>query len=316
MAEGEMSPYSGLEFAFLLLEDTDKNLSYFRRLSKLLEIRIINFGETHFPIFEKLFEEETLQSPTPKGLSLTGSNTPLGKPGFYELIATPEKMAQFHSPQWLKDDIIVVKALSMDCYIAGDQKLLDKYHKAKKEHHTPQKKSFHGLIKSPIGTPFNTQLAMRLLEGHLQEFKPEQKQTTTIFKIKKELYRPFQSILESITLFAKLPATSTLNMIGQLLNKKIICPEGAKHLTQALHHVLNLRLETHLFYQHGGEFLLHQESIPNPRYLYLDEKKMEIIHEIYQVLIPFHKCAEKFFQTQDPTVFAHDSFYDKKLEVH
>ena len=92
MARGEMCPYSDLEFAFVIKEKTAEVLVYFRALSQLLELRILNCGETKFPIFGQIFEQGSAQaSPTPGGFSMdSGGNTPLGKPGFYELIDTPE----------------------------------------------------------------------------------------------------------------------------------------------------------------------------------------------------------------------------------
>jgi|GEM_PF-2217319 len=314
MARNEMCPYSDLEFAFLISENTDQNLSYFRLLSQFLEINIINFGETHFPIFAPLFEEEARQSLTPKGLSLdTGGNTPLGKPGLYELIGTPEEIARFQSSQWLKDDLIIASALSAVCYIAGDKRLLLNYNQAK----TKQFEVTNSWIPF-LGDPFHTQLAIELINGSLKEFKPDlskHKQADKAFGIKKELYRPFQSVLSALALFAKIPSTSTLEIVSQLLNRNIFCPQGAKNLSRAFQSVLHLRLDAHIFYKHEGEFLLHMEEKPDPHYLYLDQKKIDILQEIYQILIPFYKCAEKFLQAFDLKVFAQALFYDEKPDI-
>ncbi len=317
MARDEMCPYSDLEFAFLVLEKTEASLCYFRTLAQLVELKIISFGETHFPIFGHLFEEASAKaSPTPTGFSLdSGGNTPLGKPGLYELIDTPEELARFQSVKWMQDDIIVTNALSSVCYIAGDEELVSAYNQAKEIRH----KITNGLFYF-TGTPLRETLALKLLAGNLQEFKPDlskSKQETSAFGIKKELYRPFQSVLGSLTLFCGLPACSTFEMIKQLLQKGLLCPEGAKNLTQALSQLLNLRFEAHSFYQSEGEFLLHieQGQPQDSQYLYLDEKRLVCLREIYKVLIPFHSCAEQFLRSQDPMRFAKSAFYDKSFKT-
>src|SRR5262249_19714111 len=133
MARNEMCPYSDLEFAFLIEKKTDENLQYFRTLAQLIELKITNMGETKFPIFGRLFGEKNAKSsPTSGGFSLdTGGNTPLGKPGYYELIDTPKGLAAFQAPEWLEADLIVTNALSSVCYISGNQKLLQDYNQAK-----------------------------------------------------------------------------------------------------------------------------------------------------------------------------------------
>ena len=311
MARSEMCPYSDLEFAFLIGKKTEKNLTYFRTLAELLELRIINLGETAFPIFGKLFEEITQASPTPSGFSMdSGGNTPLGKPGFYELINTPEGLAQFQSMDWMEIDIIVINALSTVCYIAGNEKLARIYHEAKEA----QWNATDGWTRF-TGTPFRKKLAMKLLEGNLREFKPDlskKKEDINAFCIKKELYRPLQSILGCITLFCGLQPQSSFGMIKQLLQNKFISLEGAKNLNKALQQVLTLRFEAHVFYQNEGEFLLHiEEEKPNEHnYLYLNEKRLSPLREIYQVLFPLHCCAEEFLSTQDPKIFEKTPFYN------
>ncbi len=317
MARNEMCPYSDLEFAFLIGKKSAENLGYFRTLAELVELKSINLGETVFPLFGKLFDEKSPEaSPTPGGFSMdSGGNTPLGKPGFYELIDTPEGLAQYQSLHWMEADIIVTNALSSVCYVAGDKRLFVSYNQAKQELHSTTDGFF-----SFTGTRLRETLALKLLAGHLQEFKPDLskgKQETNAFGIKKELYRPFQSVLGSLALFCGLPVYSSFEMIQQLLKKGFLCPEGAKNLTQALSQLLSLRFEAHTFYNNEGEFLLHieQGEPQDPQYLYLDEKRLASLHEIYKVLIPFHTCAEKFLRTKNSKSFSKSLFYDKSPQI-
>ena len=315
MARGEMCPYSDLEFAFLVEKKTEKNLEYFRTLSQLVELRIINIGETTFPIFGRLFGEKSPKaSPTPSGFSMdSGGNTPLGKPGFYELIDTPQGLAQFQSIKWMETDIIVTNALSSVCYIAGDKGLLVSYNSIKKELYDKKDAFFKGI-------PFRQKLAIKLLEGNLLEFKPDlskEKQETNAFGIKKELYRPLQSILSSLTLFCGLKHKSSFQMIEQLLQKKILSPQGAKNLDQALRMVLQLRFEAHTFYENEEEFLLHiEEGKPQElHYLYLEEERLDALFKIYKILIPFHCCGVEFLHTRKLQTWAKATLYDESPSV-
>ena len=308
MARNEMCPYSDLNFAFLIGKKTEKNLGYFRTLAELVELKIINLGETFFPLFGTLLNEESPEaSPTSAGFSMdSGGNTPLGKPGRYELIDTPEGLAKYQSVPWMEADINVTNALSSVCHVAGDKRLFVKYYQAKQDQHSRADGSF-----SFTRTPFCQKLAMKLLEGKggdVEELKlnlARENEKNNHFGIKKELYRPFQSILGSLTLFCGLPTCSTFGMIQQLLQKGLLCSEGAKNLTQALSQLLRLRFEAHTFYHNGGEFHLHieEEQAQDPQY-------------IYKVLIPFHSCAEQFLRTKNPQSFSKSLFYDKGPQIH
>ncbi len=317
MARGEMCPYSDLEFAFLIGKKTEENLGYFRTLAELVELKVINLGETLFPIFGRLFGESSPQaSPTPSGFALdSGGNTPLGKPGFYELIDTPKGLVQFLSVEWMEADIIVTNALSSVCYISGDVSLFHTYQADKED----QLNTTDGWTRF-TGTPFREKLAMKLLEGHLKEFKPDlskRKQEINAFGIKKELYRPLQFLLGGLKLFYGLPQESSFKIIKKLLHNKIFSDKGAQNLCNALQQVLALRFEAHVFYQNEEEFLLHMEK-GKPRdshYLYLDEKYLVPLQQIYKVLFPFHHCGEEFLRTKDPKIFVNAPFYDDSPAV-
>jgi len=164
-ASGTMTPWSDLEFAILVRFSAYKE--YFRDFTKLLQIKIINLGETILPIIgvEALNNVRTAKEEdewfwdglTQRGLSLDGNRwyackSPLGRQGGYkilkksdngktiltdlpdyELILTPEEMAEFQSESpsttWYKTDKHLVQALRFTSFIMGSQGLYDAYKK-------------------------------------------------------------------------------------------------------------------------------------------------------------------------------------------
>jgi tetratricopeptide (TPR) repeat protein len=299
MSRGEMCPYSDLEFAFVIDKETPEALSYFRILSRFLQIRIINFGETKAPVFGP-----REPSPTPNGFCMdTGGNVPLG--GIFELIATPAKLAQTQTSQWIDTSIILANVMNSTCLIAGEPKLAEKYHKQKEEVHKQKENTIENRKK----------LALRLLAGHLREFSPnltQEKEEIKAFGIKKELYRPFQEILSSLCILYQVPVCNTFERIDALLKLKVFSPKGAENLKKALSQALALRLEAHLFYKDEIEYL-HQIEEGKPQdkdKLYLTPEKVTTVQEIYKVLIPFCKATQKFYTSQDTKEFCTQTFYD------
>ncbi len=305
MSRDEMCPYSDIEFAFLIEKESQKAMEYFRTLSQILELRIINLGETKFPIFG-----ESYPSPTPDGFCMdAGGNTPLGVTGVYELIGTPKTLAQFQKIQWMDRSIILPNALSHVCLVAGKEKLVTEYSK--------EKKKVQELIdkKAKSKEKNSHVLATRLLAGHIEEFSPnlsKEKEETSAFGIKKELYRPFQEIIASLALFYQLKEKTTFTRIDELVALGVFSSKGAENLKKAITLVLTLRLKAHLFYQNEEEFLCHPEvgKPLDPHLMYFDEETLKTLQEIYRILIPFHRCAQEFLASQSKEVFNHSSFYD------
>ncbi len=305
MARDEMCPYSDLEFAFIIAEETPQALGYFRRLARILEILVINLGETKCEIFGSL-----APSPTPNGLCMdTGGNIPIG--GAFELIATPTRLAQLQTAHQIDENIILSNIMNFFCIVTGHSKLAERYLAAKNnilEQKENKQKNSH-------------RLAFRLIAGHLQEFSPDltqEKEELKTFGIKKELYRPFQEILSSLALLFNLKSGNTLERIDELISLKVFSPEGGAHLKKAISQALALRLEAHLFYKNEIEFLHQIEEPQDPNKFYLNPARFQILQEIYKVLIPFCKATEEFYRTQNKKVYSHRRFYDKDLlaEAH
>nr|WP_166154346.1 F-box-like domain-containing protein [Neochlamydia sp. AcF84]NGY94291.1 hypothetical protein [Neochlamydia sp. AcF84] len=104
LAREEMTPYSDLEFGILIEEDTSINREYFKRLTTLIHLKVINLRETILPALNIpcLKAIDFFDGVTPRGFAFDGAGveekgckTPFGNRQTFELIQTPEKMAQY-----------------------------------------------------------------------------------------------------------------------------------------------------------------------------------------------------------------------------
>ena len=115
-AFGTMTPYSDLEWAILLDIEDEQFKDYFRDLSHLLHFKVACLGETIVPsvMIKSLNSEHDswfYDDVTPRGFAVDGAmvkacKTPLGRRDdfgniVFELIHSPEKMAEFQNLEWL-----------------------------------------------------------------------------------------------------------------------------------------------------------------------------------------------------------------------
>lgn len=299
MARNEMSPYSDIEFAFLIEKNTPKALHYFRTLALFLQIRVINLGETPFPIFNYQYP-----SPTIDGFCLdSGGNTPLGKSGDNELIGTPDNFIEYLKPKQWKEDIILTNVLSSVCFIHGNNNLVAAYNE--------KKAAFLNQKHHSFACKNRQKLAMTLLQGSLKEFKPDmsiEKERIKAFGIKQELYRPFQSTIGALALYYGLKSQNIFKIIEEFIELGFFNQKGATHLKEALSYVFSLRYEAHLFYGTEQEYLVHLETEKDPALLYINERYISLLTRIYQTLLPFQKIAEQFLTNQDTEIWSKDFF--------
>ncbi|XP_028401021.1 uncharacterized protein LOC114524103 [Dendronephthya gigantea] len=151
-ARAEITPWSDLEFVILIRNDDDGTKRYFRNLTHLLHLKVINFGETLLPAmgikslndFSEGGDDWFFDDITPSGLKFDGampwaSKLPTGrgatstKPAV-ELICTPKQMASFQEPAEAKThgyhlaDMLVTPSL-----LYGSPTLMQEYFKEVKE---------------------------------------------------------------------------------------------------------------------------------------------------------------------------------------
>jgi tetratricopeptide (TPR) repeat protein len=313
LGRNEMSPFSDLEFALLVAANTPANLLYFRRMVKCLEMRVINLGETEFKILNNGHE-----SPTVRGFSFDdGGNTPLGKQGYVELVATPKDLSRFQSEKFYKEDLILSNVLRTSGLLSGSKVLHQEYVQA-----------VNGILSGEskkLQLTARQERALNILAGHLTQFEPKidsEKEKTPVFNIKEELYRLPTFLIAGLADYFGIERQSTWDKLDALVAENILSDEGAGNLSAALSDIMSLRIRSHLHYGQECDEAFHpsmdERSLSSRRLnraFILQEADIEKIKGIYRVLLPLHRRFKEICATGDFAQLKQESFYDDSMEV-
>lgn len=301
MSRGEMAPYSDIEFAILIKENNCQTQGYFRRLSELLHLKIINLGESKYDPIRPRNKENGFTSShncTPHGFSLDAAGlSPLGKKGLYELIGTPKELAYFQTEEWhvrtVGSEVTLVNALTTYSLIMGEESLVADY---ENQILTILKTRPRWFKREKL----REKRALELLKDHLKDFEPrlqEERLIIRAFNVKTDLYRPIQMIIGVLRLYYGLAKQNTFDLLCELVNQKIMSTEIAQILQKTLTHIVSLRLRVHLFYENELENLYYSRGSndEDAQGLYVvQEEEVALLQEVYRTLIPLHRLAQAF----------------------
>ncbi|WP_158623024.1 tetratricopeptide repeat protein [Neochlamydia sp. S13] len=318
LAREEMTPYSDLEFGILIKEDNEANKKYFRNLTTLIHLKVINLGETILPALNIpcLQTIDFFDGATPRGFAFDGAGvkdkgckTPFGNGKTFELIQTPGKMAQYiakdEEGQWWheKEPHLPMELLNFT-HLLGSEELTKQYRKN---------------VQHELEKPYQKGLTLRqyLAKQHLvlvdiEAFNPGMHETGRqgmLFKVKNDLYRFPHLALDRLALLKKVEASNTFTRIEQLNRLGIITADATDKLNDWMSIALFMRLKTYSHYQAQQEMmnpLIKPFGFDNPELIKkqfaLDHKAIEKIKKIYRIFIPFYQAMQDFLAGNEDTL--------------
>jgi len=350
MARDEMTPYSDLEFGILIAEDDQSgiNKTYFQHITQLLHLRIINLGETiprimgvelpkiKIPTGTKI-EHDEIPNPVPNGLSFDGvgaggCKNPLGRKDKFELIGTPEALADYQDQRHyeekgnLQDERFLPSSLAHVTLIAGGKakeklvvKLLDECEAKSEnillqEYHDEVDRQLRKPIRQLWGKPIKLILrqtrALELLLSDIERFRPKMgkiESTGRSYSVKHDLYRLPNTVLDQLALFYALPNINSWACVDALSTQPALFTSAArKYLLQTLDQINEYRLAAYL---HLEEQCEEAEVIEAPtdkastlqvfssgigKHAKAFPMSMKAVHRIYYSLLPFWQAARRF----------------------
>jgi tetratricopeptide (TPR) repeat protein len=331
LAREEMTPYSDLEFGILIQEENPINKKYFRNLTNLLHLQVINLGETilsalNIPCLKAInfFDSVTPRGFTFDGIGIEGKGckTPLGNGKTFELIQTPEQMAQYVSKdekgQWWheKEPHLPMELLNFT-HLLGNVGLT---------------KDYDEQIQEMLNTSYqeNVDLRQYLAKEHLvlvdiAAFDPgmgDLDRHGILFKVKNDLYRFPHVALDRLVLLKKIAATETFTRIDKLSELKVITKRATEKLKEWMSLVLFMRLKTYSHYEVQKEMmnpLLKPFGFEDAELIQqqfaLDPTALKNIKKTYRTFIPFYHSIHEFLAGNEDKLTSSD-LEDDSPEAH
>ncbi|MBX9586378.1 MAG: hypothetical protein K2X50_03885 [Gammaproteobacteria bacterium] len=317
LAREEATPYSDLEWSILIGEDNDQHKEYFRRLTEVVWIKILNLQETTPRIMDikelDWFFESV--SPCKKGFSfdgqmLSGCHTPLGnrhhdvtKEQQYELIGTPKKLAQFQFPEWenKRGFCTVLSSVASICS-NEDGHLLEKYLRKMRRIWSSQNQSnLVGTAKTqnlvsllPIPNLIQTR-SLKYLSESLERFKFKGGRfdaETHFFDVKYHLYRQPTMWIDHLASYFSIESINIWDKVQDIFIKKFANVDGGNNINKIVSKILAIRLKTYLNkgYREDHVIMIDRDA-PEKNEKILEKYfcvKIEVLFGIFTVLIQLH----------------------------
>ena len=323
LARNETTPYSDFEWAILTSSEEEECKVFFRNLTNLVHLQVINLGETILPSMniEAINGEWFYDDVTPRGVSFDGllpqaCKIPLGNMKDFELIHTPEKMAEFQTNDWYKknwslaDTLITFSPLRSEksVLVEGYRNEIDKIlsnpcdSESCQHDDTPTRGSCRGLrvLQKDLSRYGDTMTG----NSYLDEGK--------FYDVKKEIYRLTDRVFAALAKCYGVEATGTFAILDELSEKEVISSEARDILASASAIAIRLRLSTYLEAGKQGELLSSnlKNKTEKKALVYHMPTDEELFHFFFVTIPLYDELRQIKTPGNIPSSFANRSFFN------
>ena len=270
LARLEATPFSDLEWAILIENSDEKHKVYFRKLTQLLHMMVINFGETILPsmgihCLGPWFYDDV----TPRGLAFDGTlpqacKTPLGKRDkdgtiVYELIGSPVEISKFQRLEWLKVNPQLAGVLRTVLVITPGEKAV----KLVQDYTVCLREELDELVAQegdfpPRERKLRETLAVLELARDMDVFNPrlgQEDQAGRFFHVKKEIYRLMDRLVASVGLYFNASGQSAWECLEWLHKENFLSERGLRNLFVAVSIGAELRASAYTMEDRQDDYL-------------------------------------------------------------
>ena len=270
LARFEMTPYSDLEFGFLIDNPLDK--AYFEKLTVLMQLAIINLGKTRLEeLGIDLLSKAGITSRIKKGFGFDGylgGKTPLGK---YKLIKTPKELADYQDDEWFEKERFLYHELNTCLPIEGDKDLYQQYLAA---------------VTQQLDKKQRKNRARNLLLSNIIRFEPKlgkSIQTKHIYPVKFDFYRLPNLVLDALFEFNEIKDHNVWHRLDKLYEMHVLTEEDYNYTKFHINQINFWRIKTYLSHGEQNEALVITEE--------------DDLLKAYAFLTGLHKAAINFYFT-------------------
>ena len=333
LARNETTPYSDFEHIIILEEncqlkhDYEKVLKYFRWLSVIFQIIVINLKETIVPSVDIESFKTTKNGKsecwfydriTTRGISFDGMmphacKFPLGqhvlsdetKQYETELIKPVDEMLKYLSSQKdLKNGYHLKDILTKVCYVAGERNIFDNF----------QKKIYYVLDKQSQDE--KKQEIKKMLIEDLDNFATRSnflKHTSKSFNIKKDLYRSTTIFISALGQVENIHASSCFDIIEGLAEKQMITERFKSKLMFAVAVACELRLKRYMKQKRQDDeiksFKSHQDAVQQ----LLENIKVTDLISYFQIAYALQCSVSKQFDLKKVYFYSDPQLLNSRL---